>query len=401
MDQPNASSEKRKADANLQSAATAKKRQRSLASFQRLIELDSEVTRKRSSPRVIADPDAKVTNATDNVDTRSGLPPEFTLQQPRRHKSDSTRLPGRTVSQSSAHAGRCPYGNYPNYYGYRDDTFLSNPDHLDHRLRRLPADLFHGRRVLDIGCNAGFVTTSIALHGAPRWVVGVDIDPQLVRKAKQHLSFVYSLQRPVSDPGRSSTSAAANTALPADATPYFPISMPLLFGHLPVYHYARIPAAVSEAVALPGLASTPPHPEVELPFPQNTFFYVGDFVNSPLPEIPATVDVVMALSVTKWIHLHNGDDGLRRFFAKVYHHLSPGGRFILEPQDWSGYAKRSYINDHMRATYLAIKFKPDSFTDYLLTTVGFRSVEQVRPSSETVAGTPAKGFDRPLLMFTR
>lgn len=54
-------------------------------------------------------------------------------------------------------------------------------------------------------------------------------------------------------------------------------------------------------------------------------------------------DVILALSLTKWIHLNWGDDGIKRFFKKVYHHLQPGGKFILEPQPFTSYSKKKRL----------------------------------------------------------
>ena len=45
------------------------------------------------------------------------------------------------------------------------------------------------------------------------------------------------------------------------------------------------------------------------------------------------------LSVSKWIHLNNGDEGLLAFFRRVFSVLRPGGSFILEPQEWESYHK--------------------------------------------------------------
>ena len=45
------------------------------------------------------------------------------------------------------------------------------------------------------------------------------------------------------------------------------------------------------------------------------------------------------LSVSKWIHLNNGDDGLLAFFRRIFSVLRPGGSFILEPQEWESYHK--------------------------------------------------------------
>jgi hypothetical protein len=51
-----------------------------------------------------------------------------------------------------------------------------------------------------------------------------------------------------------------------------------------------------------------------------------------------------SFSITKWIHLKGGDQGLLEFFRKIYsvlrsHPLKGEGLLLLEPQGWENYAK--------------------------------------------------------------
>lgn len=52
----------------------------------------------------------------------------------------------------------------------------------------------------------------------------------------------------------------------------------------------------------------------------------------------AGFDVVFCFSVTMWIHLNHGDEGLRNFFKKV---SDTGRLLVLEPQPWKCYRAAS------------------------------------------------------------
>ncbi len=63
----------------------------------------------------------------------------------------------------------------------------------------------------------------------------------------------------------------------------------------------------------------------------------GDMSAEAPPVKPGSCDVALALSITKWVHINAGDEGLRRFFAALQAALVPGGLLVLEPQPWRSY----------------------------------------------------------------
>lgn len=62
----------------------------------------------------------------------------------------------------------------------------------DHRLRFLDADWFRDKKVLDIGSGTGHVALAIAQRFEPAHILGVELDEQLVRAARQNIRHFLS-----------------------------------------------------------------------------------------------------------------------------------------------------------------------------------------------------------------
>ncbi|OPJ82387.1 7SK snRNA methylphosphate capping enzyme [Patagioenas fasciata monilis] len=121
--------------------------------------------------------------------------------------SKSTGKPPRRQTQ------KFQYGNYCKYYGYR------NPDCEDGRLRAMKGEWFEGKEVLDVGCNVGHVTLSIAKRWGPARVVGLDIDGGLIRSARQNIRHYLSEEMGGKEKGFPAALAASRGPIAAPRLP--------------------------------------------------------------------------------------------------------------------------------------------------------------------------------------
>lgn len=115
------------------------------------------------------------------------------------------------------------------YYGYR------NPDDEDIRLKVLAdrVDLFYGKDVLDIGCNIGHVTFSVARDFGAKSVVGMDIDRKLINIARKNVqyyinnTFRSSYSHPLTD---YPLDGYASNSYDNSNSNSFPLCLPMIYG---------------------------------------------------------------------------------------------------------------------------------------------------------------------------
>lgn len=195
-------------------------------------------------------------------------------------------------------------------------------------------ELFQDKDILDIGCNDGFITIEISCNFTPKSVTGIDIDKKLIGKAKQRLKWIKKQNDPDHQLNSSVTFQSFNYVL---------------------------------------------KDEQLLSLDEERF------------------DVITCLSVTKWIHLNFGDDGLKLAFKRMFKQLRPGGLLVLEAQEWKSYQKRNGLTNEIKNNYKNIQLKPEMFVQFLTgPNVGFEQFYAL--------GIPdhiAKGFRRPINVFIK
>ncbi|GAA5873629.1 hypothetical protein JCM16303_001188 [Sporobolomyces ruberrimus] len=235
-------------------------------------------------------------------------------------------------AKDAIHHRATPYGNYKNYYTFRPaSTSISDPSEpapppastVDQRLELLSPSLFKGKRVLDLGTNAGKISHDLRTVYEPEEVLGVDIDEVLIEDAKR---------------------------------------------------------IAKEQGLTEGLR-----------------FELGDFMQDGWleglseREGAGKFEVVLLFSVTKWLHLHHGDEGMMRLFRSLHTFLPPGGIVVIEPQERENYARAVKKNKELREVYKTIEIWPPFENEML--GVGFKLEQRI----ERVEG----GFSRPLLVWRK
>ncbi|KAF0901123.1 hypothetical protein E2562_037980 [Oryza meyeriana var. granulata] len=251
------------------------------------------------------------------------------------------------------------YGNYRNYYGYRIDRNVGE----DPRLKIFKREWFESKDCLDIGCNQGLVTIGLATKFKCQSILGVDIDSGLIETANWNLRRMSRLDKVAVE----NTKVHKSSDSPSESCP----------------------EKVALEISNEDISNGSHHDIFEV-----VSFCRENFVES-MSKSSEQYDTIVCLSVTKWIHLNWGDDGIITLFVKIWRLLRPGGVFIMEPQPWTSYRRNRLVSEVAKENFNSILIHPDKFREILLDKIGFRSVEVV---TDKLVGA-ATGFDRPIEVY--
>ncbi|OIV95857.1 hypothetical protein TanjilG_06833 [Lupinus angustifolius] len=268
------------------------------------------------------------------------------------------------------------YGNYKHYYASRNGGKFNQ----DPRLEIFKKEWFQGKDCLDIGCNSGIVTICIAEKFCCRSILGIDIDPGRIKEAQSNLRkavrSIYAEKR------MRLQGSQLNKLL--KQTQVFENDILKDQGK-----YLNKPAEPAENL------------DQEIPrrnLGHIVSFKQENFLEAAYDPHEEHYDTILCLSVTQWIHLNWGDDGLMTLFSKIRDLLRPGGLFVLEPHKWKSYRRKRKITETTYLNYKSIKLRPERFMRTLLEKVGFKALIHFS-SSERINGK--SHYNRDILVFKK
>lgn len=284
-------------------------------------------------------------------------------KEPRLEDLDPTEL----IERSEQHQ----FGNRADYYHKRGTSL----EVLDSRVFALDSLYFRGKKVLDLGCHCGIVTLQIAKTFRPRYIKGIDIDFRLINKAVTHWAAEEKI-----------------AALQKQHAEEQLLLKEKLAG------FKAFPKAILEIdKGLRELVFHEPDSrkmdeEFEVEYPHNVSFEITNALDLDEAREKKQYDCVVCFSLTKWVHLNYGDEGIKKLFSKIKSVLAPQGYLFLEVQKYKTYSKKAKEFARFRQVLPTIRLLPDMFEEYLCKKLGF-----VR--EEVVASKNQEAFKRDITIF--
>lgn len=245
------------------------------------------------------------------------------------------------------------FGNRPDYF-QRRGTDLEG---VDARLLALEKKYFEGKSVLDVGCHSGIVTLQIAKHFGSRYAKGIDVDYTLINEAVSNWTREEKLVAIAKETARDN----ADVIQKLDVLSKMPKNIKMMDAGLEGLLGKRAQASQSQM-------------DTEKDYPHNVSFEIANVLDLDEKREKSKYDTVVCFSLTKWIHLNYGDEGVKKMFRKFKTALAKGGLLILEVQKFKSYAKKVKEYPRFKEIFPTIALQPEDFESYLVKELGFKKL---------------------------
>jgi len=276
------------------------------------------------------------------------------------------------MSRKNAPRQQGEYGNYKGYYSRKRPAMAE-------RFVGFENSWFDNKSVLDVGSAEGVLSLYVGKTYRLRSLLGVEKDPLLFESACAALKRErFGLKKPAPPPRTISTSASSSSSC----------FLPRAIG-LKKSEHVEGAAAAATITTLKATASPPS-------YPFNIEFACQDIMER-WRQGDERYDVTLCFSVTKWIHLHGGDEGLNQLFENLIALTKPGGLLIIEYQPWKSYENNKNANETTKINFKNLRIKPEDFEAHLTSeSFGLQIIAKLGTCLEE-----AKGFSRPILVLRK
>jgi 7SK snRNA methylphosphate capping enzyme len=252
------------------------------------------------------------------------------------------------------------FGNKKDYYKKRG-TRMSV---IDPRLIVLDRMIFTGKDILDIGCHCGLISLQLGKHFGAKSVKGIDIDYRLINTAttfwlrEEEKSLKTSLGKEGSSFLDTSEveEQSSDEATPNDSKQGAQNTIKVE-NHTP----NKTAAILTKPDSSESAAAAYPH---------NVSFQVSNILQLNMSAECKKYDTVLLLSLTKWVQMNFGDEGIYKLFATCKQLLRVGGRIVLESQKYKTYAKLVQECARFQKVYPTIKVRPEQYDKILTEELG-------------------------------
>eukprot|EP01035_Chromulina_nebulosa_P027083 gene27083-35569_t len=276
-------------------------------------------------------------------------------------------------------------GNYRGYYkmrgGASQDTLSRARVFLGGHVSE--SGYLYNKLCIDVGCNDGKLTMEIAKLCRPRLIIGIDTDNKLIESA-QKLNKRVIFQHEHGDVSSMEDGQLLNKICNKKDSSNIPTSSASVA-------LALVPRALAQSCNK--RTPTPTALAHQTVYPYNIKFLcktVFELSSSSLYE------VVLCLSVVKWVHLQDGDAGLLQFLRRLHGLLRWDGLLILEFQPWKSYVNNKSTSERTKAVFGTIRIRPENFQDILVHDIGFDLEGNLGTDLESAAG-----FNRPIFLLRK